>query len=1301
MRLNRLLIRSGAFLRFPMLACLAIVLFFALFANDGVTAYTNTLTIPFASLHYEANFQPAGNGYDQIFGFDNFDPIRQNSSVLIQSGAEVYAYASVPTAYGTRPNVNSSGIFTYSATSANQVSYVEWTAIGATFIKFNDHAPPTDMGRISYGYTISGAFAVGALSYSISGPSLWALSDYWYPNNEYVSDFSRVQARLTFSSLSIVEHRTELNIAASPSKGPFPLLVAFSANIKDGVAPYSFFWNFGLGTSSEQNPVFTFVAPGVYNVSCRATDAMGVADTKYMLITVDAYFLKILVEGEGTTEPGPGDLQQPSGSQLAVRAIPSYGHLLDAWLLDGLPSGTANPFLVTMNQNHTLVAKFIQNINVVASATPLSGNAPLLVTFSSSINGGSPPYSYQWDFGDGGTSTQANVSHTYALSGTYVPKVTVFDSAGRKGLSQPLEIEVRSAFDFWLSASNEIEVTIGSAGSATIFIKANEGREIGLSLQWIGNVPAHSSTTLSKNSGTANYTSTLSFSSTASTPIGNYTCRVTGTSGGLSHHVDVPIRVVSQQYSLLIESASGGTTRPSPGTYHYAAGSKPSVIAVPDSGYGFSYWSLDGKAYSNSTTISVTMDKDHRLTPHFVANAPPQTGTLKFQVKIWNGSDWSEREFADYGKIRVETNVGTLNFITTSTEIQIAQSVSFFDISYISLNLYGSSVDEQGGSAKTKVFCAEYSKNGEVIQIPRANVTYPFEYRIEATSADSISVILMLKMVDFCVNVCSDTPEWGYVTITSDSLSWPLFEEYRGTLNNGFGEYYADLGSNMMIKVHPFSNYYFDRIELDGASVYRDELLISNISGCHNVKVFFSAVQPSFMLQICSDYGGSIAPSPGTYYLPRYSTQSVSLVNVYDNYIFSGWASDGKFISKNSSISIFMDGNHTVHAFFDPELVKEGGITARPCDVEDGHMFRRVLIGEYIGINVTGKIDVHSSTWINVTAWLDLNGAVYWNSTSRELDSGRLKLSAGAFTDSAGRFSLKLGSIDDLCWVVKEAEAGDLFNVFFVLETPNGVIEGSGEWIVETAHINAYFRYNSSGATAELKASYSDGREIENRESNYLFAIREIEGVYSTPIDSEGKATLWLPYSTMTQLDGLSRNLTFIPLSNRMDRPSIIPGFLPKAVPLRNVALQIMVHNQTHIALTAFTWGDDYQIVRGASVLIWREGDGTQDDRARGQSFVETTNVSIARYGGESYLIDSASRFWEMSRNLQLPPYLTKIDSVFFIDDMSVFGAHGEVGAWLYAMVVPGMTVDLILSPAVEGILLLRHVPSIAEFYGC
>jgi hypothetical protein len=59
-----------------------------------------------------------------------------------------------------------------------------------------------------------------------------------------------------------------------------------------------------------------------------------------------------------------------------------------------------------------------------------------------------------------------------------------------------------------------------------------------------------------------------------------------------------------------------GTTKPSPGTHEYDAGSEVEVTAIPDSGYIFRYWSLDG-AVTSDNPITVTMDADHSLIAYF------------------------------------------------------------------------------------------------------------------------------------------------------------------------------------------------------------------------------------------------------------------------------------------------------------------------------------------------------------------------------------------------------------------------------------------------------------------------------------------------------------------------------------------------------------------------------------------------------------------------------------------------------------------------------------------------------------
>ena len=83
----------------------------------------------------------------------------------------------------------------------------------------------------------------------------------------------------------------------------------------------------------------------------------------------------------------------------------------------------------------------------VASAAPTSGYSPLAVSFSSagSSNPGGGALTFLWDFGDGGTSTLANPSHTYVAAGVaaFTARLTVRNPAGLTS-SMTLKITVGS-----------------------------------------------------------------------------------------------------------------------------------------------------------------------------------------------------------------------------------------------------------------------------------------------------------------------------------------------------------------------------------------------------------------------------------------------------------------------------------------------------------------------------------------------------------------------------------------------------------------------------------------------------------------------------------------------------------------------------------------------------------------------------------------------------------------------------------------------------------------------------------------
>ncbi|MFD0577866.1 ThuA domain-containing protein [Dactylosporangium darangshiense] len=72
-----------------------------------------------------------------------------------------------------------------------------------------------------------------------------------------------------------------------------------------------------------------------------------------------------------------------------------------------------------------------------AAGQPTTGVAPLTVQFNSagSRDPAGQPITYAWTFGDGGTSTQANPSHTYTANGNYTAQLTVTDPGGRTGVA--------------------------------------------------------------------------------------------------------------------------------------------------------------------------------------------------------------------------------------------------------------------------------------------------------------------------------------------------------------------------------------------------------------------------------------------------------------------------------------------------------------------------------------------------------------------------------------------------------------------------------------------------------------------------------------------------------------------------------------------------------------------------------------------------------------------------------------------------------------------------------------------------
>jgi PKD repeat protein len=76
-------------------------------------------------------------------------------------------------------------------------------------------------------------------------------------------------------------------------------------------------------------------------------------------------------------------------------------------------------------------------------ATPIAGAIPLQVEFNVILTNGAAPYTYAWDFGDGGTSIEENPTHLFTTAGTYWVVLTVTDASSLTASSTAL-IDARS-----------------------------------------------------------------------------------------------------------------------------------------------------------------------------------------------------------------------------------------------------------------------------------------------------------------------------------------------------------------------------------------------------------------------------------------------------------------------------------------------------------------------------------------------------------------------------------------------------------------------------------------------------------------------------------------------------------------------------------------------------------------------------------------------------------------------------------------------------------------------------------------
>ncbi len=197
------------------------------------------------------------------------------------------------------------------------------------------------------------------------------------------------------------------------------------------VAGYSFtYWDIdGASQSNGTNPV---------TVTMNAPHTASAHYVKTYLLTIEA-------GPGGTTSPTGGTYSYTEDSIAQVTANPGLNYKLDHWELDGTGSGSINPYVVTMNGNHTLKAVFKAIPPPSVSISPLNvsiARAP--VTIHSTASGGTPPYHYQWYLDGNPVSGATSDSWTFTptAAGIHYVYLIVTDQGSNSAQSETARIEV-------------------------------------------------------------------------------------------------------------------------------------------------------------------------------------------------------------------------------------------------------------------------------------------------------------------------------------------------------------------------------------------------------------------------------------------------------------------------------------------------------------------------------------------------------------------------------------------------------------------------------------------------------------------------------------------------------------------------------------------------------------------------------------------------------------------------------------------------------------------------------------------
>lgn len=245
------------------------------------------------------------------------------------------------------------------------------------------------------------------------------------------------------------------NFSVSAMSGCGPLTISLSDS---SINAASWMWDFGDGhTSTLQNPTHIYNSNGSYNITLVSQTADGCVDSM-TIGPVNAYKPTANFISPSSAACAPSMVSFTDQSSGAATWLWDFG--------DGTYSNAQNPshiYGLPGNYTITLVVgssigcydtivktDYVHVLGPVAAFTPSSTQvcAQSTVQFNDLTTGASV---WNWNFGDGNTSTQQAPSHTYQNAGQYTVSLIVYDTLGCSAnfsISSPIQVSALPVSSF-------------------------------------------------------------------------------------------------------------------------------------------------------------------------------------------------------------------------------------------------------------------------------------------------------------------------------------------------------------------------------------------------------------------------------------------------------------------------------------------------------------------------------------------------------------------------------------------------------------------------------------------------------------------------------------------------------------------------------------------------------------------------------------------------------------------------------------------------------------------------------------